>query len=166
MMAALTLSLAALLGISALHKLLARDRLSAVTARLMGVALPLGSMLLALAAMLEVVAALSLFIEPLRVGAALAVALWLGYGATLWRQRGKVLDCGCDLVVREKPVDGIVIARPLVLAALIIVVSLAPASNWTLDAPFAALALLALWFAAGELHAIPRTAPKQIRTWP
>jgi uncharacterized membrane protein YphA (DoxX/SURF4 family) len=158
-MAALTLFLAALLGISALHKLLARERLSAVAARLAGVAVPSGVLLLALAAALEALAALALTIAPLRSSAALAAAaLWSGYGAALWRQRGKVLDCGCDLVAREKPVDGIAIARPLLLAALAVAVALAPASGWTLDAPFAALALLALWFAAGELHSIPKLA--------
>lgn len=157
MMAALTLFLAALLGASALHKLLARERLSAVTARLAGVALPAGALLLALAATLEALAALALLIEPLRSGAALtAAALWFTYGASLWRQRGKVLDCGCDLVAREKPVDSIAIARPLLLAALAAGAALAPASDWTLDAPFATLALLALWFAAGELHSIPK----------
>lgn len=158
-MAPLTLFLAALLGASALHKLLARERLSAVTARLAGATLPTGALLLALAATLEALAALALLFEPLRPGGALAAAaLWLGYGFALWRQRGKVLDCGCDLSAREKPVDGIAVARPLLLAALAAGNALASASVWTLDAPFAALALLALWFAASELHLIPKPA--------
>ena len=47
-------------------------------------------------------------------GAALGAALlWLGYAAVLWRHRGQVLDCGCDLVAREKPVDDIAIATSL-----------------------------------------------------
>jgi uncharacterized membrane protein YphA (DoxX/SURF4 family) len=157
MMAALTLFLAALLGASALHKLLARERLSAVTARLAGVALPTGALLLVLAATLEALAALALLVPVLTGGAALAAAaLWLGYGAVLRRQHGQVLDCGCDLVARERPVDGFAIARPVLLAGLAFSVALAPASGWTLDAPFAALALLGLWFAAAELHAIPK----------
>ena len=156
-MAPLILFLAALLGASALHKVFARERLSAVAARLAGVALPTGALLLALAATLEALAALALLFEPLRLGGAFAAAaLWLGYGFALWRQRGKTLDCGCDLVARERPVDGIAIARPLLLAAGAAGAALAPAGDWTLDAPFAALALLALWFAAGELHSIPK----------
>jgi Methylamine utilisation protein MauE len=156
-MLALTLYLVALLAASALHKLLARERLAAVAARLAGIALPSGALLLALAATLEALAALALLFPALRLGGALAAAaLWLGYTAALWRQRGKVLDCGCDLVAREKPVDGLAIARPALLAVLAAIVAFGPAPVWTLDAPFAALALLALWFAAGELHSIPK----------
>jgi uncharacterized membrane protein YphA (DoxX/SURF4 family) len=153
------LFLAALLAASALHKLLARARLVTVTARLAGVTMPSAALLLALAATLEALAALALLVPVLSGGAALAAAaLWLGYGLTLWRHRGKVLDCGCDLVAREKPVDGTAIARPLLLAALAIAVALTRTPIWTLDAPFAALALLALWFAVGELHSIPKLA--------
>lgn len=156
-MQALALFLAALLATSALHKLLARERLAAVTARLAGVRLPSGLLLLVVAASVEALAALALAVPALRSGGALAAAaLWLAYAAALWRQRGTVLDCGCDLVARDKPVDAFVIARPLLLAVLAGSVALAPPPLWTIDAPFAALALLALWFAAGELHSIPR----------
>jgi Methylamine utilisation protein MauE len=156
-MQALALFLIAVLAASALHKLLARKRLVAVAARLAGVALPGGALLLALAATLEALTALALVLPALRSGAASAAAtLWLGYGFALWRQRGKILDCGCDLVAREQPIGIFVIARPLLLAALAGTVALTPTSGWTLDAPFAALALLALWFAASELHSIPK----------
>jgi hypothetical protein len=156
-MQALTLFLAALLGASALHKLLARERLVPVTARLAGAALPSGTLLLALAATLEGLAALALLVPALRPGGALAaLALWLGYALVLGHRHGQVLDCGCDLVAREKPVDGIAIARPVLLAVLASALLFGPAPVWTLDAPFAALALLALWFAAGELHSIPK----------
>lgn len=156
-MQALALFLAALLAASALHKLLARERLTAVTARLAGVHLPTGLLLLIVAASVEALAALALAVPALRSGGALAAAaLWLAYAAALWRRRGTVLDCGCDLVARDKPVDAFVIARPLLLAGLAGSVALAPPPLWTIDAPFAALALLALWFAAGELHSIPR----------
>ncbi len=157
MIAPLTLFLAAVLGASALHKLLARERLVTVTARLTGAKLPSAALLLALAATLEALAALALLVPALRVGGAgAAAALWLSYGFALWRQRGAVLDCGCDLVARDKPVDILAIARPLLLAALAAASAFAPAAVWTLDTPFAALALLALWFAAGELQAIPK----------
>ena len=44
----------------------------------------------------------------------------------------------------------------LVLAALaLLTVAVLPVAGWSIEAPFAALALLALWFAAGELHSIP-----------
>ena len=156
-MAPLMLFLAAMLFASALHKLLARERLVTVTARLAGTTLPAAALLLALSATLEALAALTLLVPALRIGGAGAAAmLWLGYGFALWRQRGKVLDCGCDLVARERPVDALAIGRPLLLAALAIAAALAPEPVWSLDAPFAALALLALWFAAGELHSIPK----------
>lgn len=153
----LSLFLAALLAASALHKLLSRERLAAVTARLVGVALPSGVLVLALAATLEGLAAIAMLVEPLRLGGAIAAsALWLGYGFALWRHRGQTLDCGCDLFARVRPVDAVAIGRPLLLAALAGATAIPPVLAWTLDAPFAALALLALWFAAGELHSIPK----------
>ncbi len=155
-MQALVLFLAAILGSSALHKLLARDRLVPVVARLSGAGLPLAGLLLALAATIEALAGLALLIGELRSGGLIvAILVWTGYGAVLARRRSEVLDCGCDLVSREKPVDGLTIARPLLLVLLAALVLAGPAPAWTLDAPFAALALLALWFAAAELAALP-----------
>lgn len=155
MMAAVALFLALLLGASALHKVLARERLAPVTARLAGVALPLGAMLLALSATVEALAALALLVPALQAGGALAGAgLWSVYALALLRHRGKVLDCGCDFAAREAPVGAFAILRPVLLALLALaVVSVVPL-GWTLETPFAALALSALWFAAGELHSI------------
>lgn len=154
-MAALGLFLALLLGASALHKVLARERLGAVTARLAGVPLPLGSVLLALSATVEALAALALLVPALQVGGALAAAaLWGAYALALLRHRGKVLDCGCDFAAREAPVGAFAILRPVLLAALAGAAALIAPLAWTLETPFAALALAALWFAAGELKSI------------
>lgn len=158
MMLALTLFLAVLLAVSALHKVFERARLTAVVARLAGVALPLGSLLLVLAATIEVLAALMLLLPALRTGGALAaLALWGGYGAVMLRNHGAVLDCGCDFVARVRPVDRFAVLRPAMLAVIAGFVAAFPPAGWNLEAPFAALALLALWFAAGELHSIPVT---------
>lgn len=156
-MLALNLFLASLLGTSALHKVLARERLGLVVARLTRLPLPVGAVLLALAATIEALAAIALLIPALRSGGAAAAAmLWTGYGLALLRQRGKVLDCGCDLVARERPVDAFTILRPFLLAGIaLLILAAVPAPAWSIDAPFAALALLALWFAASELHSIP-----------
>lgn len=156
-MLAISLFLAALLATSAIHKVLDRERLGAVVARLTRVSLPLSAVLLALAATVEALAAIALLAPPLRAGGALvAVALWCGYALALFRQRGAVLDCGCDLVARERPVDAFAILRPMLLAALaLLTIAMPPLAGWSIEAPFAALALLSLWFAAGELHSIP-----------
>lgn len=156
-MLALTLFLAGLLGTSAAHKALGRARLAPIVARLTRTPLPLGAVLLALAATVEALAGIALLIPALRQGGTIAAALlWAAYGLALLRQRGNVLDCGCDLIARERPVDRFTILRPLLLAGLGALLAVFPASpEWPLDAPFAALALLALWFAASELHSIP-----------
>lgn len=155
-MAALALFLAAVLAISALHKGLAPQRLAPVAARLASLPAALGGAALALAGSVEALSALALAIPATRsLGAIAALALWSVYAFALLRQRGQVLDCGCELFSRERPVDGFAILRPVLLAALAFVLFLAGSAPFTIDAPFAALALLALWFAAGELHAIP-----------
>jgi len=158
-MMALVLFLALVLAVSAGHKLMQRQRLTAATARLAGVPLPLGGVLLALSAAWEVLAAMALMLAPLRAGGALAAAgLWALYGMALIRRSGEVLDCGCELAARARPVTPFQIARPLVLAILALAVAAAPAPLWPVDAPFAGLALLALWFAAAELSALPVVA--------
>ena len=73
-------------------------------------------------------------------------------------RRGQVLDCGCDFVRRERPVGWPAIFRPTVLAMLALTVAAAPQPAFALDTPFAALALLALYFAASELAALPLSA--------
>jgi hypothetical protein len=155
-MAAIALFLALLLGASALHKVVARERLGPVVARLAGVSLPLGAVLLALTATIEALGALAMSFATLQPFAAFGAAgLWGVYALALVRHRGKVLDCGCDFVARERPVDAFAMLRPALLASLALLVGSAGAPSFTLETPFAAAALAALWFAAGELHAIP-----------
>lgn len=154
-MSALPLFLALVLAGSAIHKALSRDRLAAAAARLSGLYRQ-GQLVLIAAGCLELVAAVALLVPALRpTGALIAIAVWLAYGAALLRLRGRTLDCGCDLVAREKPVDWPLIARPMVLALLAVVVAILPPTDFALDAPFAAAAMLALYLAASELLAIP-----------
>ena len=155
-MAALPLFMALLLAIAATHKLIERQRLATVTMRLAGVPAHFGMPLLLLAATGEALVAIALLVTDLRMGGALgAAAIWSVYALALLRHRGAVLDCGCDLVRREKPVGATAILRPALLALLALIVAALPASPWNAETPFAALALLALWFAAAELAAIP-----------
>lgn len=160
-MSALTLFLAAVLALAAGHKIIARDRLALATARLARVPAGIGMPLLLGTAAIEIMAAIGLLIEPVRVIAATGAALlWSAYALALWRLHGRVMDCGCDLVAREKPIDAVAILRPTLLAVLAAALAAIPRFDWTLDAPFAAFALLSLWFAAGELAALPRFARK------
>jgi len=155
-MAGLWLFLAVLLATSAGHKLIARERLAVAAARLAGMPLAMGPALLLASASAEVLAALALLAEPLRqAGAIAASALWSLYAVALFARRGQVLDCGCDFVRRERPVAAPAIARPALLAVLALIVASQPVTGFQADAPFAAMALLALYFAASELAAIP-----------
>lgn len=167
-MAAITLFLALLLLVSAAHKLIERPRLALAAARLAGVDARQGLLLLAVSGALEGVAALALLIPQAHAaGVALAVLVWGAYGLALFRHRGQTLDCGCDLAAREKPVGVFVIVRPLVLAGLAGLTLLAPGAGlvggWTPDAPFAALALLALTFAGAELAGLPHAGKGAVR---
>lgn len=158
-MAALPLFLALLLSVSALHKAADRRRLATAAARLAGVSASAGPLLLIAAGVTEAVAALCLSIAPLRpAGAAMALLLWTLYALLLLRRRGEALDCGCDLIARERPVGWVQIARPALLAGLAALTVLIPQGPFTLDMPFAAAGFLALWFGAAELLAIPRPA--------
>ena len=155
-MSGLWLFLAALLAISATHKVIARERLAIVAARLAGSPAALGQPLLLGAACAETLAAVALAADPLRqAGALAAAAIWTGYAVALFARRGQVLDCGCDFVRRERPVSWPAIFRPAVLALMACAVTAIPEPAFALDAPFAALALLALYFAASELAALP-----------
>jgi hypothetical protein len=155
-MAAVILFCAALLVASALHKATARDRLAAAAAKLAGTGALGGQLLLIVAGTVEVVAATCLLIEPLRLaGALIAAALWAGYGLALARRHGQTLDCGCDLAARAKPVTWALVLRSAALAVLAGGVALLPTTTFTLDAPFAAAGLLALYIGASELLAIP-----------
>jgi hypothetical protein len=155
-MAPLILFCAALLAASALHKALSRERLAAATARLVGTGPVPGQLLLILAGALELVAAACLLAPPLRTaGAVIAALVWSAYALALARRRGETLDCGCDLAVRTKPVTSALVLRAAGLAVLAGIVALLPDAPFTLDAPFAAAGLLALYLGAGELLAIP-----------
>ncbi len=156
MILSLCLFLAGLLAASALHKVLARVRLAPVAARLARSTPALGMPLLLAAAAFEGLTALALLIGELHmVGAVAAAALWLGYGLALAGRLGETLDCGCDLFSHERPVELFTVARPLLLAALSGVLAMVPPGLFAPETPFAALGLLALWFAAGELAALP-----------
>jgi uncharacterized membrane protein HdeD (DUF308 family) len=155
-MAALTLFCAALLAASALHKAGARERLAAAAAKLAGTGALGGQMLLIVAGTAEIIAAACLLVEPLRLaGALIAALLWAGYGLALARRHGETLDCGCDLAARAKPVTWALVLRAAVLSLLAGGIAFAPPAPFTLDAPFAAAGLLALYLAASELLAIP-----------
>ncbi len=156
-MNALSLFLALVLGGSALHKTLDRPRLAAAAARLVGARASQGPLLLVVAGGVEAVAALCLLLPALRpTGSLLAAGLWAIYGVALWRRHGETLDCGCDLVARERPVAAWQVVRAFALSMLALLAStLAAAANGGLDAPFAAAGFLALYLAASELSAIP-----------
>jgi hypothetical protein len=155
-MAALVFFSALLLACSALHKALARERLAGAAAKLAGTGALGGQMLLILAGTVELVAALCLLIEPLRAaGAIIAAALWAGYALALARRHGQTLDCGCDLAARAKPVTWAQVLRSALLALLAGGIALLPAAPFTLEAPFDAAGLLALYIWASELLAIP-----------
>lgn len=157
-MSAVTLFLALLLAVSAGHKLVERTRFAPIAAHLAGAASSFGPVLLVAAIAVEAVAALALLVAPVPIGGVMAAMLWGGYALALWRRQGERIDCGCDFTRRERPIGGAAIARPALLAALAIFTVAAPRMTWTPEAPFAALALLLLWFAASELSAIPEPA--------
>ncbi|GEN98637.1 hypothetical protein NSE01_04700 [Novosphingobium sediminis] len=155
-MAALALFCAALLAASAVHKALERGRLIEATARLTGVSPVPAQLLLIHAGTLELVAAGCLLVPPLRTaGAVIAALVWSSYALALARRRGETLDCGCDLAARSKPVTTAIVLRAAGLAVLAGIVALTPDTPFTLDAPFAAAGLLALYLGASELLAIP-----------
>jgi hypothetical protein len=155
-MEALTFFCALLLAASALHKASARERLATATARLAGCGALGGQLLLIVAGTAEMVAATCLMIEPLRIaGALIAAALWAAYGLALARRHGEKLDCGCDLAARAKPVSWALVLRAALLSLLAGAVALLPPAPFTLDAPFAAAGLLALYLGTSELLAIP-----------
>lgn len=163
-MAALALFLALVLLGAALHKALQRERLTLAAARLTGLPLPMATLALVLAGVLEGLAALALLIPAtMAAGAAGAAVLWMAYAAALLRRRGDVLDCGCDFAHREKPVGTAMILRPALLAGLALACALVPPSGWTIETPFAAAALVALWLAASELAALAAPAPSHRR---
>lgn len=161
MMTPLALLLALVLGVSAAHKAHSPTRLGAAAARLAGVSLPAGQLLLVLTGAAEAVAALCLVLPvATTAGATTAAALWTAYALALWRRRGEVLDCGCDLVDRPRPIGPGQILRAALLASLALALALLPAaaSTFSAEALLAALGLFALYLGASEILAIPRPA--------
>ncbi|MBB6427784.1 MauE/DoxX family redox-associated membrane protein [Sphingopyxis sp. JAI128] len=161
---ALTLFLALVLAIAAAHKLAERTRLAAATAGLLRLAPAIAAPVTMAAAAVEFAAALALFFPASRVaGALLAALVWAGYGAALIaaRRRGDGgLDCGCDFGRRRSGIGRFAIARPLALAlAALALIPLSPAGGGGIDVQsvFAALAFVALLFAAGEIAHLPAT---------
>lgn len=155
-MGGVTLFLALVLVGAAIHKIAAWRRLGISAARLAGTAVGQGLLLLAVAGTVEVIAALALLIPTLHgLGVVLAAMLWAIYALALFRRRGETQDCGCDLMEREKPVGLFAIARPLVLAGLAVLTLVVPDGGWSVETPFAALALLALYIAGSELAVLP-----------
>lgn len=120
-------------------------------------ALPLGVRLLPA---LELLAAALLLSPWAGVGAALAVALLLGYAAAMaWhRQRGTAIDCGCG--GEPLPVSWLLVARNAVLAAIACVAGAGVAPRPLGGADFlvvvASVLLAALLYAA--LHQVLRAA--------
>ena len=168
-MAAVACFLALVLATAAAHKALQPARLSAAAARLAGVAPPSASLLLVLAGAIEAVAALCLLLPGTHVaGAAIAAAVWSAYALALWRRRGEVLDCGCDLTARPRPVSTGQVARAAVLAALAIAVAALPALTGGFGTDLvaeslamtvlAAIGLFALYLATSEILTIPEPA--------
>ncbi|WP_241127864.1 MauE/DoxX family redox-associated membrane protein [Novosphingobium terrae] len=158
-MQALSFFLALVLGAACLHKWTERDRLIAATATLTGVGLREAPFLLLVAGLWEALAAITLLVPGLtQIGAVAGAALWTLYAAALWRRRGQRIDCGCDFMRRDKPVSTGAILRPVVLAAVAVMVALLPAGAFSPDLIFAALGFAALWFAAGEFLSLPLVA--------
>jgi hypothetical protein len=138
-----------------------------VIARLLGLTAPMAALMLVLAAVLEALAALAILVPATTTGGLIGAAMiWALYALALLRRRGAVLDCGCDFAAREKPVGTNTILRPAVLAALAVLCALAPPAAWSVETPFAAAALIALWFAASELAALPANAHRHRRANP
>ena len=170
MMAALSYFLALVLAVSAAHKAQSPARLTAATARLAGVSPPIGQLLMVLTGAMEAIAALCLILPAtMPIGAGVAAGLWASYALALWRHRGEVLDCGCDLVARPAPVGWHHILRAGGLAALALgtFTTTLPAVAGGLGLPPQGLSLMAIPAAAGffalylalsEILAIPAPA--------
>ncbi len=159
MMAGLTLFLALVLATSAGQKALAPDRLATATSRLTGMPVVTGQLLMVIAGGVESAAAMCLLVRSLTaLGAILAAALWGGYAIALLRRHGEVLDCGCDLAARAKPVDAGQILRPVVLSGLALLIARLAPQFAGIEDIFAALGLFVLYLAASELMSIPRPA--------
>lgn len=149
-MTALACFLALVLGSAAAHKLIARERLTAATGRLLGINAALAFPAMLAAAAIEAVAALALLIPATQMlGAAMAMLLWTSYAVALWRSDAGA-DCGCSFGVHRGGIDRFARVRPLVLVLAAVPVLLFP-GGYDVVAPFAGLALFAMYLAAGEI---------------
>lgn len=158
----LTIFLAIVLAISAVHKLVRPDRISLAMAKLSGMPVGVASTAVFGVAALEfLVATALLFAQSRMIGATFAALIWFAYGIALLRKFGTSLDCGCDFSTREKPIGAFDILRAFGLSSLAALVTLMPATTATIITPFAIFGFLALYLAMGELAAIPK--PKERR---
>jgi len=145
-----------LLG-SATHKILSQERMLGAVRQLTGTTTVTALLLLVMAGVVEIFAGAALLIAPLQVvGSVAAALLWTGYALALARRLGRSVDCGCDLIAKAKPVDAAAVARPALLAVVAVLTLFSSERAWSLETPFAAVALLALYIGASELLAIPR----------
>lgn len=160
----LALFLAAVLGASAAHKLVERARLTQATAGLLRLNPAIAMPVTMAAAAIEVAAALALLFSVSRpVGALLAALLWSLYGAALFaaRRRGDgAIDCGCDFGKRRSGIGGFAIGRAFALGAAALALLVSPTGGGGIDIQsiLAALAFLALLFAAGEIANLPASS--------
>lgn len=165
----LALALAIILAAAAIHKLAERERLTRATVGLLRLEPALAMPATMAAAAIEFAAALALLFPASRpAGALLAALLWAGYGAALLaaRRRGDGgIDCGCDFGARRGGIGRFSIARALALATAALVLCLSPSGNGGIDVQsiFAALAFVALLFAAGEIAHLPASSRSAVR---
>jgi hypothetical protein len=161
--------LAIILAVAAAHKLAERTRLTLATAGLLRLSPALAMPATMAAAAVEFAAAVALLFPASRpAGALLAALLWAGYGAALLaaRRRGDGgIDCGCDFGTRRTGIGRFTIARAFALASAAALLCLSPAEGGGIDIQsiFAALAFVALLFAAGELASLPATSRSATR---
>lgn len=162
----IALFLGIVLAMAAAHKLAERTRLTQATAGLLRLAPALAMPATMAAAAIEFAAALALLIPASRpAGALLAALLWAGYGAALvaaHRRGDGGIDCGCDFGARRRGIGRFTIIRAFALAAAALLVSLSPAGGGGIDVQsiFAALAFVALLFAAGEIANLPAASSR------
>lgn len=155
-MVEMTLFLASVLILSALHKLLQPERMAQALTKLSGVPSGLASSAILGVASVEFLTGLALIFPQSRmVGAIIAAMIWFTYGAALTRKFGNSLDCGCDFAARENPIGLFALSRAFGLTFLAILATQVPLSHLSIITPFATLALLALYLAMSELASIP-----------
>lgn len=158
LVAALDMLLALVLASAAMHKIVAADRLSAATARLLGVSLEAGRVMRLLAATWEGAAAVAILWEPARpVGLGMATLLWLFYArlTAIAKRRGDAFDCGCSFASEKRGADPLTAPRALLLSLLAAAAIPAPVTPaFAPAAIFAGLGFFALMVAATEIASI------------